>query len=77
MPNRAYFGTMGIPAAIIAGALIIAAAIVFSARWSIVPATVHNGVYRLDRWTGSVVWCLPSAAPSVETAGRMNCQATQ
>jgi hypothetical protein len=43
--------------AILAGALLIAAAIVLTSHWSIVSTQQRVGVVRLDRWTGRVVLC--------------------
>lgn len=46
---------MTTPWAILAGALLIASAILFSHRWEI--GVAAGQVYRLDRWTGTVVSC--------------------
>jgi len=46
--------------AIIIGAAIIAAAVLFLFRWEIQPAVHDLGTslaYRLDRWTGTVTIC--------------------
>jgi hypothetical protein len=46
---------MGRTISIIAAALIIAAAMVFTQRWEI--AAVSGAVYRLDRWNGTITHC--------------------
>jgi hypothetical protein len=46
---------MGRIISIVAAALIIAAALVFTQRWEI--AAVSGAVYRLDRWTGTITHC--------------------
>jgi hypothetical protein len=45
------------PAAIVAGAAIIAAAIAFTSHWSMQPVSGRVGALLLNRWTGEVVWC--------------------
>ena len=62
---------MNTSAAILTGALIIGTAIAFTLRWDIAigPTQQQNteypiqGVYRLDRWTGKIVWCAPTPFP--------------
>jgi hypothetical protein len=44
-----------IPLAIVIAGLLIAGAILIAFRWQISAAT--GVVYRLDRWTGSVIVC--------------------
>lgn len=68
MPIRPLFGSMGIPVTIVLGALIIGAVIALSMRWELVVGpnrdfgdTSQPGIYRLDRWTGKVVWCATPA----------------
>jgi hypothetical protein len=51
---------MGTPAAILLGAIVIAAALAYSLRWEVVSS--GDGVHRLDRWTGSVALCIPQRA---------------
>jgi hypothetical protein len=48
---------MSVPAAIVVGAVIIAAAITFTSHWSLQPVSGRVGAMRLNRWTGEVVWC--------------------
>lgn len=48
---------MNVPAAILAGALFIAAAIALTSHWSVEPVSGRVGAFRLNRWTGDVVWC--------------------
>jgi hypothetical protein len=48
--------------AMLAGALAIAASIVFIGRWQM---TAEAGsLYRLDRWTGAVEFCVPRQVDS-------------
>ena len=62
-------GAMRTVAPILAGAALIAAAIVYTFRWEIVTAD-HGGVaiavYRLDRWSGKVVRCNLTASRDVD-----------
>lgn len=44
------------PAAVIVGAVAIAAAILLAGRWQIADGQ-GGAVYRIDRWTGQVVVC--------------------
>jgi len=47
-----------VPLAIIFAGVSIAAAIAFTSHWSIVPVGGgRQGAYRLDRWTGEIIWC--------------------
>jgi hypothetical protein len=48
---------MNVPAAIVAGAVIIAAAIALTSHWSVQPVSSRIGALRLNRWTGEVVLC--------------------
>lgn len=34
----------------------------FTSRWSIAEISGRVGVVRLDRWTGRLTWCAPTAA---------------
>ena len=73
---------MSIPTSIMTGALIIAATVAVVLRWSLMTGptigeTTDNpipGIYRLDRWTGSVTWC-KGALPSLLTPSALNCDA--
>jgi len=74
---------MGIPGAIVAGALILAATIGILFRWTIVigPTTGERtdypiqGIYRLDRWTGTVMWCRSYGLPGVYgVTAKINCE---
>ena len=58
---------MGVPQAIIAGALIIAAVIAVVFRWEI----ASPGIMRIDRWTGAVVLC----DADNERPAKANCEA--
>lgn len=53
-PSRPLLAVLG---TVLAGAAIIALSIAFTFRWTIVPATPLTGAVRLDRWTGTVVFC--------------------
>jgi hypothetical protein len=74
---------VGIPAAILTGALIVAATIAVLLRWTIVvgPTTGETtnyplqGIYRLDCWTGNVTWCRPHGLPGLASPTRVNCEA--
>jgi hypothetical protein len=46
---------MGRNITIIAGAVIVAAAMLFVFRWEF--STVPGAVYRLDRWNGTITHC--------------------
>ena len=48
---------MSAPVAIVVGAVIIAAAVALTSHWSIEPVSGRVGAFRLNRWTGDVVWC--------------------
>jgi hypothetical protein len=79
---------MNNPLAILIGALIIGAAIAFSFRYSIAVGPTREagaavgggldyprpGVYRLDRWTGSVIWCGQQFLPSPSSASQFTCE---
>jgi hypothetical protein len=79
---------MGTPAAILVGAVVIAASIAVSLHYSIAvgptrtggaalgggPDYDRPGVYRLDRWTGEVVWCGQQLLPSPVSASRFTCE---
>jgi hypothetical protein len=55
---------MGTPIAIIVGAALIAAAILVTGHWQIIPPTGDLGaavVLRLDRWTGTIEICMVDA----------------
>jgi hypothetical protein len=74
---------VGIAAAILTGALIVAATIAVLLRWTIVvgPTTGETtdhpiqGIYRLDRWTGSVMWCRPHGLPGLVAPTKVYCEA--
>ena len=60
-------GVMGTPIAIVVAGALIAIAIAITFRWEVTggPLTTFHGVgpqpiYRLDRWTGTVVQCTVS-----------------
>jgi hypothetical protein len=63
---------MYIPAAIVAAALIVGASIALTSHWSIAPTGNLIGAFRLNRWTGEVVWC---ATPLGQTKNRLDCEA--
>jgi hypothetical protein len=48
---------LNVSAAIIAGGLVIAAAIALTSHWSVQTISGRPGAIRLNRWTGEVVWC--------------------
>lgn len=50
---------MNSPGAALIIALLLIAAILFLFRWEL-QTTTGIGIYRLDRWTGSVYQCKPS-----------------
>lgn len=50
-------------AAILAAGILISGSIIFVQRYEIVTATSY--VYRLDRWTGTVVLCVPQTPDNV------------
>jgi len=52
---------MGTPYSIILGCFIIAAAIALTLHWEVV--SQGASVYRLNRWTGTIVWCRPINLP--------------
>ena len=68
--------------AIVIGALIVAGAVLFLFRWSLVigPTTGERteiplqGIYRLDRWTGDVTWCR-GVLPGMLAPSKINCEA--
>jgi len=64
---------MGTPAAIIIGAVIIAATIAVVFRWDV--SGTGNGTVRLDRWSGSVTASLPQAVPKSLQAYSLECDA--
>ena len=74
---------MGIPAAIVTGALIIAATVAATSHWSFAvgpmrdrdPDFIRPGVFRLNRWTGTVVWCGPRGLPDPTSAVVLQCEA--
>lgn len=57
--------------AILAGALLIAAAIALTSHWSIEPVSGRVGALRLNRWTGEVVWC---GFTAVTTPSYLDCR---
>jgi hypothetical protein len=69
------------PAAILIGAALIATSILFIGRWQISAIgygykgddassdTDMNAVYRLDRWTGSIDYCVLGNSKEAPTAG--------
>jgi hypothetical protein len=87
LAGQGIFGPMGNSLAIVVAALIIALTIAFTSRWSIAVGPTNEagitssglrdyarlGVYRLDRWTGAVVWCGQQALPSPMSASPFTC----
>jgi len=68
------------PVAILAGAALIAAAMLFVFRWEIAAGPTTVPVVRLDRWTGGVTICNASIDAAKEaseghTALEMSCTA--
>jgi hypothetical protein len=62
------------PIAVLVGAVIIAASILFVERWQITaPADTDSVIiFRLDRWTGETMVC-PLNPASLATDRKMNC----
>jgi hypothetical protein len=52
---------MSTPYSIILGSLIIAAAIALTLHWDAIGQGA--AVYRVNRWTGAIVWCRPVNVP--------------
>jgi len=46
-----------LPAAIILAGVLIAASVAMTNRWAISNSAPFAGAYRLDRWTGQIMWC--------------------
>jgi hypothetical protein len=73
---------MGIPVAIVIGALIVGAAIAFTFRWELVVGPNRDfrdlaqpGIYRLDRWSGAVAWCAtPQRTGLIRDASSVDCE---
>jgi hypothetical protein len=63
---------MNVPAAIVAGALIVAASNAVTSHWSIIPTGSVIGAFRLNHWTGEIVWC---SLPIGQDTNRLNCEA--
>jgi len=71
---------MTTPVAIVVGAALLAAAVLFVFRWEIAAGPSTVPVVRLDRWTGSVTVCNASVDAAKEaseshTALEMSCVA--
>jgi len=74
----AYLPIMGIPIAIVAGAAVIAAAILVTNHWQLVPTRESLVALRLNRWTGLIEVCMydlgtqrdPKSLAGVELACR-------
>ena len=64
--------TTSIPAAIVTAALIVGASIALTSHWSIVPTGSLVGAFRLNHWTGEVIWC---ATPLGQNSNRLDCEA--
>jgi hypothetical protein len=60
-----------LPAAIVLAGALIAASVAMTNRWAISNAGVHPGAYRLDRWTGQIMWCIPAVT---QAPNPLNCQ---
>ncbi len=63
---------MNVPAAILAGALIVAVSNAVTSHWSIVPTGSLIGAFRLNHWTGEILWC---SLPIGQGTNRLNCEA--
>jgi len=71
------------PIAVLIGACLIAASILFIGRWQISaigfgykefgasPDNNTQGVYRLDRWTGSIDYCVMGYSKEAPNAGEV------
>jgi hypothetical protein len=58
-----------IGAAIIVAGFLIAVSIAITFRYSIVPIGAGRlGAYRLNHWTGEIVWCLQNSGSRTKTA---------
>jgi hypothetical protein len=74
----AYLPIMGIPIAIVVGTAVIAAAILVTNHWQVVPTQESLVALRLNRWTGLVEVCMydlgtqrdPKSLAGVELACR-------
>jgi hypothetical protein len=51
--------------ALIVGAVIVAVVVAFGTRWSVstLGTQTTSAIYRLDRWTGAITWCVPRTPP--------------
>jgi hypothetical protein len=64
-----------VPAAILLAGAFIAASIALSSHWSIAPLGAGRvGAYRLNHWTGEVVWCWHAG---MQAPDRVECTATE
>lgn len=60
-----------LPATILAIGLAIAASIALTSHWSLMaPGGAQRGIYRLNRWTGEVIWCV---GRSLQPPDRADC----
>jgi hypothetical protein len=62
---------MSISAALVAGALIIAGTIALTSHWTITSTSNVVGAFRLNRWTGEIVFC---SLPLGQGTSRLNCE---
>jgi hypothetical protein len=62
---------MSVPAAIVVGAVIVAAAIALTSHWSVQPVSGRVGGLLLNRWTGEVVLC---TIPATTTPSYLDCR---
>jgi hypothetical protein len=44
------------------GLIAVAASLAFAFRWE-VAGSGDGAVYRLNRWTGAITWCMPRTLP--------------
>jgi len=62
---------MTVPVAIVVAAVVIAGAVAITSHWSITPSPSVLGAFRMNNWTGAVVWC--SFVPG-QGSNRLDCE---
>jgi hypothetical protein len=49
---------------VLIGLIAIAASLALAFRWEVATTSAENGaVYRLNRWSGTITWCVPRNVP--------------
>jgi hypothetical protein len=70
-PAPPEFAAMIRNVSILIGFMIVAVSLMFSLRWQVATTGAESGaVYRLDRWSGEITWCVPRADPP----SNLNCE---